>query len=1043
MMAVPHSKGCRRPTKQRCAHIQNYGCPMSAAMPTAVGVCVTGEARSFRFAGVRESLRQFLRDSSAVEIRMRIARSTIACTGFENFRSSRLCTSSKESPLTLSHSEIQREFPEAHIELLNASTCAGMGETEACCKSCCKGKPEQSCSAVHAFLQYAAVASCATQLLERRSLTHIVRTRPDMLYLGRIEFSRIDSITMIRKAEAGSVQSQRTDGREAAHAGDWFFVAPVHSDERRELARRFFDSLVKPMREHCARGSCGLAMSNTPELDWTAHGFASRHNIVVATFPLLLVYASSIPQCQRVSAPNCSLQTALAMFGSEEANDPWVAPPSVCKSPCESIDGRLAKQSARFYQAGKWRGKTLRIRGPRQKMGEAGFFVYALWVLNAIDWAVKRNLSYCVYLDGQNNPYFSHTRHPRGEGSANLWTDFFLQPGTRRCLALPEVMQMELSESDWRHGAQAGGWSVYRHEGALKAFPNGLCNATCKSGSYAWYRSMRWRGAALVELHLKPQAEVRQRADAIWEKSDLKGRRVLGAHLRGTDKVWGTKVPPSRYLPYFETWLRHYGDDARVLVATEDSNWLSEIRAWCRTHSSWCGHKQLVWTGAARGAHGSNIFLDTTIGDPYEKGLDVLVDVQLLSRVDFLLKSTTNVGEFVLYFNASLIARSFDFEIRDHPDPRVLGFPALDTVNSRQDQVESSSESLPVPDSWLLEKSIIPNAACTSTQGVLRVRGADAGAGFGTLFFLYPINQLLLADAHCLLPLFSYIQERSPNYFDPSHGTNPWEYFFEPIGDKNAALEHANKHLPVYELTPGTTSVRGEKGGQYLAMHNGAPWAVRAYDHQSGWAHRNHSHFDESWYARNREMAGAVIAKHIRVRRNIAEEADRLWQSCFSQEEHPILGLHIRGGDKSGPWRHPIDPVEAYLPYVSAFLRANPRGKVMLATDDAKLAAGVLHGDWPPLVRSAVIMPQPITKDRNLRGGMRPKPCLLDAPCGKYEQGLTVLLDILLLAKCDYLVHGESAVSEAALYLQPSLRTKSVPISFLNRPLPEEEVFKA
>tara|TARA_B110000046_G_C12634323_1_gene250010 strand:+ start:344 stop:487 length:144 start_codon:yes stop_codon:yes gene_type:complete len=44
-------------------------------------------------------------------------------------------------------------------------------------------------------------------------------------------------------------------------------------------------------------------------------------------------------------------------------------------------------------------------------------------------------------------------------------------------------------------------------------------------------------------------------------------------------------------------------------------------------------------------------------GDPYQKGVEVLVDVLLLSRVEFLLKSTTNVAEFAIYFNATLIER--------------------------------------------------------------------------------------------------------------------------------------------------------------------------------------------------------------------------------------------------------------------------------------------------------------------------------------------------------------------------------------------------
>lgn len=627
--------------------------------PPKVGVCVTGEARSFRFAGIRHELRRFLHQISAVEVHMRIARATSACGGFEHARSSHLCESSKKAVFTMSTYELQREFPEAHIELLNSSSCAHAEQQEACCQKPCCSNP-QSCS-VHAFLQYAAISACTLRLLERSStLTHIVRTRPDVLYLGSIEIGNIDQVTMIRKAEAGSMLSARTQGREEKQPGDWFSVVPVYTTEHRTRASRFLGSFVQRMREECLRGRCRLASSRTPELDWIAHGGVLQHQVALASFPLVVVYASSIPHCHRLALANCSLVTSHALFGLDAANDPWVAPPSSCTSPCEQIGAREAKApqlALTARQRFEWRGKTLRIRGPRQKMGEAGFFVYALWALNAIDWASHLKLSYCCYLDGRNNPYWSSTRHPHGAGTGNLWTDFFEQPGARRCLALPEVMQLELSESDWRHGMSAGGWTVYRHRDALKTFPSGLCGAGC--GSYSWYTRMRWRGATLVKQHLRPQREIRERVDSLWQEMGLHGRRVLGAHLRGTDKVWGTKVEPARYFGYFEQWLRHYGSDARILVATDDSIWLDEVRLWCaRHHKSWCRPEQVVQTGATRSSkRGTNAFLDPMSGDPYQKGVEVLVDVLLLSRVEFLLKSTTNVAEFAIYFNATLIER--------------------------------------------------------------------------------------------------------------------------------------------------------------------------------------------------------------------------------------------------------------------------------------------------------------------------------------------------------------------------------------------------
>ena len=391
---------------------------------------------------------------------------------------------------------------------------------------------------------------------------------------------------------------------------------------------------------------------------------------------------------------------------------------------------------------------------------------------------------------------------------------------------------------------------------------------------------------------------------------------------------------------------------------------------------------------------------------------------------------------------------SFDFEIADHPPVSALHYPALlsttgkngatPSMHRRLSDEQLATRTTPVPNSWLVSPrpSKHENHSCSSVDGVLHVKGGDAGAGFATLFFIFPINHLLLADRHCLLPWFDFSQSRSPNYYDPGHGSNPWRYYFEPIGGGVSALEH--QRAPVYELTEGSVSPRGERGGQYLAMHNGSPWAVRAYDHEVDWARRNRSHFNELWYARNRAAAAAIVARYIRVLPTINTRANALWKSVVLDGYRPIMAMHLRGGDKGGLWRHGIDAVDAYLPYARAFVHMYPHGRIMLATDDPKLLADVLHRNWPLVVRRAVVVPQPPTHDRNLHGGMRPKPCAPGAHCGRFEAGLEVLLDILLIAKCDYLLHGESAVSEAAIYIRPELHKCSVIISFPNKPTPDE-----
>ena len=349
---------------------------------------------------------------------------------------------------------------------------------------------------------------------------------------------------------------------------------------------------------------------------------------------------------------------------------------------------------------------------------------------------------------------------------------------------------------------------------------------------------------------------------------------------------------------------------------------------------------------------------------------------------------------------------------------------------------------------------------------------------------------------------------RSHNYYDPAVGWNPFEFYFEPIrpqGSASAAVSAVSSAyasatsanatssaasaassaasavsstatsasppppplrsaspLRVYEL--GETQTDADyirrfgraSDGQFLSIHNGARWAVRAYYYgePASTQRRSLDTYDETWYARHRRVAARVFSEYYRVKPEVKQHVETLWRAHVPTDASAVLGMHIRGTDKGGKWRHGIDDLSAYLPYLLAFLSSYPSGCILLATDDPIIASRLLSArteggtkqaasaassastttsssssssaaaataaaasaapssspsTWPHHVREAVVMPQPIASSRNLRGGMRVSPCYAAKPCGKREAGLAVLTDILLLSRSDFLVHGESA----------------------------------
>ena len=54
--------------------------------------------------------------------------------------------------------------------------------------------------------------------------------------------------------------------------------------------------------------------------------------------------------------------------------------------------------------------------------------------------------------------------------------------------------------------------------------------------------------------------------------------------------------------------------------------------------------------------------MDETIKNNYKKGEDALMDCLLLSRCSFLLKSSSALSQFAVYFNLALHENSLDLQ---------------------------------------------------------------------------------------------------------------------------------------------------------------------------------------------------------------------------------------------------------------------------------------------------------------------------------------------------------------------------------------------
>lgn len=122
----------------------------------------------------------------------------------------------------------------------------------------------------------------------------------------------------------------------------------------------------------------------------------------------------------------------------------------------------------------------------------------------------------------------------------------------------------------------------------------------------------------------KPQMWLQERADQFWNERIGNGKKALGMHVRGSDKVSEKAVPGiSRYLRAFETENPNQGFDS-VFLATDSSRAEQTIRHDLKEKCP-VVCQEYERTDGITGLHLKN-------GGAFQNGVDMIVDIELLSR---------------------------------------------------------------------------------------------------------------------------------------------------------------------------------------------------------------------------------------------------------------------------------------------------------------------------------------------------------------------------------------------------------------------------
>lgn len=258
-------------------------------------------------------------------------------------------------------------------------------------------------------------------------------------------------------------------------------------------------------------------------------------------------------------------------------------------------------------------------------------------------------------------------------------------------------------------------------------------------------------------------------------------------------------------------------------------------------------------------------------------------------------------------------------------------------------------------------------------------------------------------------------------------GNGVWEsYFQQPLFQDFAMPLLDCPQLPVLSMTFHQAT---------KSLHDICPWSVRAWKYRElpPRVSPEPNQTIHQWLEPQRIRAHAMVSKYYHFQPAMLQLVDELWDnmtktlptatlSTVNNSNHNYnddpycLGMHVRHSDKANLRRR--IPTDRFKRFVDAYRKAGGTC-VYLATDSDNVVSQI-RNQWPVELSSMITTPSSF-----LRSANRTAVFVL----GRHDHHRTnteLLVDIIALSKCQFLLHGYSAVSEASMYLNLRLHNQSV-----------------
>ncbi len=236
--------------------------------------------------------------------------------------------------------------------------------------------------------------------------------------------------------------------------------------------------------------------------------------------------------------------------------------------------------------------------------------------------------------------------------------------------------------------------------------------------------------------------------------------------------------------------------------------------------------------------------------------------------------------------------------------------------------------------------------------------------------FFGVLNALLESEKQNKIPVV-YWHQNSLYYQEEGFNgsTNVWEYYFEPVS--------------AYDYDPDSPIHRYVKSGCFYFTR-----------------------FDQE----TRDKAHQVISTYIRIKPAVQKKIDDFYTENLIGKK--IIGIHLRGTDRYQKKNPPKleEIAETALQY------AGKETQFFIASDEQILLDTMIQ-----LLQPYPVYYYPCFRSLNGKGLHNGNHSDEEAP-SKAQLGEDVIVEAMLLAKCDLLLHNPSSVSTAVLYFNPEMK---------------------